>query len=93
MAEHVFISYVTLAFYESDIRRVNKFSEIFIDKLKEDLRSNTSKYVKALNLIIEGRYKESLNIISQLETNYFNMKVVHQIPQKHALINRRSQLF
>jgi len=75
MAEHVFISYVTLAFYESDIRRVNKFSEIFIDKLKEDLRSNTSKYVKALNLIIEGRYKESLNIISQLETNYFNMKL------------------
>jgi len=75
MSEHIFIRYVSLAFHELDIERINKFAEKYIVKLAEDIRDNTQKYVKSLNLFIENKYEDSLNVITQIDPNYFTMKV------------------
>lgn len=75
ISEHIFISYISLSFQVFDIDRINRFSEKFIEALNEDTRSNASKYVKALNLFLEGKYEDSLDVISQIDPNYFVMKL------------------
>ena len=75
MSEHIFIHYVSLAFHSFDMKRINAFSDKFVNKLEDNVRNNTIKYVKSLNLFAEGKYEESLNEISGIDPNYFIMKL------------------
>lgn len=75
MAEHIFINYINYCNDNGDIIKMNQFSEMHIDKLKKDIRPNLSKYLNSLILYLEGKYEDSLNLISQIDPDYFMIKI------------------
>ena len=74
MDQNSFISYITTAFTLREYKSIEIFVKKFGDKIPEDRRENVNNYSRAHICFGKKEYNKSLEYLSRINHDFFNMK-------------------